>query len=161
MAVTTAFCNSAKVELFEGVHNFGTDTFKVALIQVDESGTYGAGTESYSDLTGNSDEAAVAGAGGSGYTAGGPTLTLDSSSPVLSDTTAIVDFEDTVFTLATSDETPSLAANGCIIYNDDASGDPAVSVHAFSGGPEASGAGATFTIQYPTADASNAILRLA
>ena len=159
MAVTTAFCNSAKVEMMRGVHDLSNaaNQVRVALIRASETGTYGAGTTSYTDLTGNSDEATVGG-GGSGYTAGG--FTLANTTPVLSGSTAVLTFgAAAVWTLSGADA--ELLSSGCILYNDTAAGDPALSVHAFSGTPSASGDGATFTINWPTADASNAILRIA
>lgn len=162
MSVTTAFCSAAKTDLFCARHNFllsGGNTFKAALIKTSQAGTYGAASTAYANITGNSDEATVGG-GGSGYTAGGGTLTrID---PALSGTTAYVDFADYVWTL--SGASASLASDGCMIYNDTLTtpvADASVSIHAFSGSPSASGDGATFTIQWPTADASNAILRLA
>lgn len=162
MAVSTAFCTSAKVDLMFARHNFansGGNTFKLALIKTSESGTYGAASTAYANITGNSDEATVGG-GGSGYTAGGGSLTR--VDPTSSSTTAYTDFADLVFTL--SGASASLASSGCMIYNDTLTtpvADASVSIHAFSGSPSASGDGATFTIQFPTADASNAILRLA
>ena len=72
MAITTALCNTFKKELLEGIHTFGTDTFKLALIKSGESGTYNKATANYSDVTGNSDEVANSGS----YSAGGATLTL-------------------------------------------------------------------------------------
>jgi len=155
MPITTAFCTSAKVDLLYGRHNFAaaSNIFKVALFTSDA--TLGASTTAYAATN----EAAVGG-GGSGYTAGGAALTT--INPTSSGTTAFVDFADTVWTLTGGSAT--LAAGGCLVYNDAATtptADAAVSVHAFSGSPQASGDGATFTIQWPTADASNAILRLA
>ena len=69
MAITTAMCSSFKEELLGGVHDLDTDTLKLALIKASPTGTYGAATTNYSDVTGNSDEAS-----GSGYSAGGGTL---------------------------------------------------------------------------------------
>lgn len=160
MTITTAFCTSAKVDLLAARHNFllsGGNTFKLALIEIGEAGTYGAASTAYANLSG--DEAAVGG-GGSGYTAGGGTLTR--VDPTSTGTTAFTDFADLVFTLSGGSAT--LGSNGCMIYNDSLTtpvADASVSVHAFSGSPTASGAGATFTVQFPTADATNAILRLA
>jgi hypothetical protein len=158
MAVTTAICNSFKQDLLiGGRHAFaasGGSTFNVALIEVGEAGTYGAGTTNYSDLSG--DEAAVGGGGG-GYSAGGAALTR--VDPTLDSSTAITDFTDVVFTL-TGGSPPTLASNGCIIYNTSSS-NRAVSVHAFSGSPSASGTGATFTIQWPAPAAATAVIRIA
>ena len=158
MAITTAMCNSAKVEFMRGIHNLsnGGNTIRAALIRDGHTGTYGAGTTSYTTVTGNLDEAAVGG-GGTGYTAGG--LALANVTPALSGSTAVADFTDATWTL--SGATATLAADGVMIYNDTALGDPAISVHVFTGDPSASGDGATFTITWPVADASTGILRLA
>lgn len=158
MAITTAFCNSAKVEMMRGIHNLsnGGNTIRAALIRDGHTGTYGAGTTSYTELTSNSDEASVAG-GGTGYSA--PGLALSNVTPALSGSTAVADFSDATWTLSGASAT--LAADGVMIYNDTASGDPAISVHVFTGDPSASGDGATFTITWPTADSSTGILRLA
>jgi len=142
MAITQAMCTSFKKELLEGVHNFknsGGSTFKLALFT--SSATLGASTTAYA----TSNEAT-----GTNYTAGGAALTrVDPSS---SGTTALTDFADLTFSTAT------VTANGALIYNSSAS-DKAVIVLAF-GGDKTSTAG-DFTIQFPTADASNAIIRIA
>ena len=142
MAITQAMCTSFKKELLEGVHNFknsGGSTFKLALFT--SSATLGASTTAYA----TSNEAT-----GTNYTAGGDALTrVDPSS---SGTTALTDFADLTFSTAT------VTANGALIYNSSAS-DKAVIVLAF-GGDKTSTAG-DFTIQFPTADASNAIIRIA
>ena len=143
MAITSAVCTSFKVELLKGVHNFsasGGNTFKIALYT--SSASLGASTTAYS----TSNEIS-----GTGYTAAGATLT--SSDPVADSTTAVCDFTDVSYTSA------SFTANGCLIYNDSASGDPACVVVAFGGDKTVTSG--TFTIQFPTADASNAIIRLA
>ena len=88
---------------------------------------------------------------GSAYSAGG--IALTSVTPALSTDTACCDFADVSFTSAT------FTANGCLIYNDTVSGDPAVCAIAF--GADKTVSNGTFTIQFPTADASNAILRIA
>ena len=90
-------------------------------------------------------------ANGNGYTTKGAALT--NVTPALSSDTACCDFSDVSFTSA------SFTANGCLIFNDTASGDPAVCAIAFGGDKTVSSG--TFTIQFPTADASNAILRIA
>jgi hypothetical protein len=109
--------------------------------------TYGAATTNYSDVTSSpGDEVANSGT----YTAGGAQLT--SAGVTLSGTTAFVDFADVSFTSAT------ISADGCIIYNADR-GNRAVSVHDF-GGTKTSTNG-TFSVVFPVADSSNAILRLA
>ncbi len=142
MAITQAMCTSFKKELLEGVHNFknsGGSTFKLALFT--SSATLGAATTAYA----TTNEAT-----GTNYTAGGDALTrVDPSS---SGTTALTDFADLTFSTAT------VTANGALIYNSSAS-DKAVIVLAF-GGDKTSTAG-DFTIQFPTADASNAIIRIA
>ncbi len=143
MAITQAMCTSFKKELLEGTHNFknsGGSDFKLALFT--SSATLGASTTAYS----TSQEVS-----GTGYTAGGASLTRQD--PTTSGTTAFTDFSDLTFSTAT------ITANGALIYNDDASNDAAVIVLAF-GGDKTSTAG-DFTIQFPTADASNAIIRIA
>lgn len=148
--LTQAMCTSFKQELLTATHNFtnGTgNTFKIALFRATASlvGTYGAATTNYSDMTGNSDQAS-----GSGYTAGGNTLT--NVTPTTSGTTAFTDFADTTWSTAT------ITASGALIYNSSAS-DKSVAVLDF-GGDKTSTAG-DFTIIFPTADASNAIIRIA
>ena len=143
MAISTAMCTSFKQELLEAKHNFlasGGNTFKLALYT--SSATLGAATTAYS---------ATNEASGTNYSAGGAALTnVDPSS---SGTTALTDFDDLTFSSAT------ITANGALIYNDTQAGDPAVCSLAF-GGDKTSTAG-DFTIQFPAADASNAIIRIA
>jgi hypothetical protein len=145
MAITTAMCNSFKQELLGGVHDLDTDTIKIALIQDTPSGTYGAATTNYSNVTVNTDEAT-----GTNYTTGGNTL--GSAVISLDGSTAIVDFADTVWASAT------VSADGCIIYNASQT-NRAIAVIDF-GGTKTSTNG-DFTIEFPTADASNAIVRIA
>ena len=145
MAITSAICTSFKVELLKGVHDFTAttgDTFKIALYT--SSATLGASTTAYT----TSNE--ITNSSGTAYTAAGATLT--SVTPTTSGTTAICDFADVSYTSA------SFTANGALIYNDSQS-DKAVAVIAFGGDKTVSSG--TFTIQFPTADASNAIIRIA
>ena len=145
MAITSAICTSFKQEILVGTHNLTAttgNTFKIALYTSDAS--LGAGTTAYS----TSNE--ITNSSGTAYTAGGATLT--SVTPTTSGTTAICDFSDVSYTSA------SFTANGALIYNDDQS-DKAVAVIAFGGDKTVSSG--TFTIQFPTADASNAIIRIA
>tara|TARA_A100001391_G_scaffold45334_1_gene26673 strand:+ start:441 stop:881 length:441 start_codon:yes stop_codon:yes gene_type:complete len=146
MAITSAVCTSFKVELLKGVHDFTAttgNTFKIALYT--SSATLGASTTAFSSTN------EITNSSGTAYTSGGATLT--SVTPVASSTTAVCDFSDVSFTDA------SFTANGALIYNDSASGDPACVVVAFGGDKTVSSG--TFTIQFPTADATNAIIRLA
>jgi len=146
MAITSAVCTSFKVELLKGVHNFTAttgNTFKIALYTSDA--TLGASTTAFS----SSNE--ITNSSGTAYTSGGATLT--SVTPVASSTTAVCDFNDVSYTDA------SFTANGCLIYNSSASGNPAAVVVAFGGDKTVTSG--TFTIQFPTADATNAIIRLA
>jgi len=146
MAITSAVCTSFKVELLKGVHNFTAttgNTFKIALYT--SSATLGASTTAFS----SSNE--ITNSSGTAYTSGGATLT--SVTPTASSTTAVCDFADVSYTDA------SFTANGALIYNDSASGDPACVVIAF--GSDKTVSSGTFTIQFPTADATNAIIRLA
>ena len=145
MAITTAMCTSFKGELLGGTHDLDTHTLKIALIKDSPSGTYGAATTNYSDVTGNSDEAS-----GSNYSAGGQNL--DGATISTTGTTAIVDFTDEVFTNVTT------SADGCIIYNSSAS-NKAICVIDFGG--TVSATAGDLTIQFPTADASNAVIRIA
>lgn len=141
MAISQAMCTSFKVELLTATHNFTNttgDVFKIALYT--SSATLGATTTAYS----STNEVT-----GTGYTAGGNTLT--NVTPTSSGTTAYTDFADTTWTTAT------ITANGALIYNSSKS-NKAVAVLAF-GSDKTSTAG-DFTIQFPVADASNAIIRL-
>ena len=146
MAITSAVCTSFKVELLRGVHDFTAttgNTFKIALYT--SSATLGASTTAFT----TSNE--ITNSSGTAYTSGGATLT--SVTPVASSTTAVCDFSDVSYTDA------SFTANGAMIYNDSASGDPACAIIAF--GSDKTVSSGTFTIQFPTADATNAIIRLA
>ena len=146
MAITSAICTSFKVELLKGVHNFTAttgNTFKIALYTSDAS--LGAGTTAFSATN------EITNSSGTAYTSGGATLT--SVTPTTDSTTAVCDFSDVSFTSA------SFTANGALIYNSSASGNPACAVIAF--GSDKTVTSGTFTIQFPTADASNAIIRIA
>jgi hypothetical protein len=142
MAITSAIATSFKQELLVGTHNFTNssgNSFKLALYT--SSATLGAGTTAYV-TTGE--------ATGTNYTAAGSALT--NVTPTTSSTTAFCDFADLTFSNAT------VTARGCLIYNDTNS-DKAVCAIDF-GGDKTSTAG-DFTVVFPTADASNAIIRLA
>ena len=145
MAITSAICTSFKQELLVGTHNFTAttgNTFIIALFT--SSASLGASTTAYS----TSNE--ITNSSGTAYTAGGATLT--SVTPTTDSTTAVCDFADVSYTSA------SFTANGALIYNDTQS-DKAVAVIAF--GSDKTVTSGTFTIQFPTADATNAIIRLA
>ena len=149
---TNAMPTSFKVEILKAVHNFTAstgNTFKIALGKGSATltGTYGAATTSYTDLTGNSDELA----NGSGYTTGGNTLT--SVTPVADGTTAVCDFDNTTWSAAT------FTTSGAIIYNDSATGDPACAVLSF-GGDQTVTSG-DFQIQFPAPASTTAIIRIA
>jgi hypothetical protein len=138
-------CTSFKVELLKGVHNFTASTgnsFKMALYT--SSASLDAATTAYSATNEVSSS-------GTNYTAGGNVI--DQVTPVASGTTALVDFADESWTSA------SFTANGAMIYNDTAAGDPSVCTLAF--GADKTVSSGTFTVQFPTADASNSILRIA
>ena len=145
MAFTGNFmCTSFKKELLQAVHNFTAstgNTFKLALYN--NSASFTAATTAYT----SSNEVSASGS----YVAGGGALT--NVTPTTSGTTAFTDFSDITFTSAT------ITAYGALIYNDTAAGDPAVVVLDF-GGAKTSTAG-DFQIVFPTADASNAIIRIA
>ena len=148
MAITQAMCTSFKVEMLNGIHAFGTtvaragttaDTMKIALYT--SSATLDATTTAYSVTNETS---------GTGYSAGGNTLTA--VSPSSSGTTAFTDFADTTWSSAT------ITARGALIYNS-TQADKSIAVLDF-GADKTSTAG-DFTIVFPTADASNAIIRIA
>jgi len=151
MAIAQAMCTSFKQELLEGVHNFknsGGDTFKLALYAEGSGGkssttaTLGATTTAFT-TTG---EVATSGS----YSTGGGSLTR--VDPSTSGTTAFTDFNDLSFTTAT------ITAMGALIYNSSDS-NKAVCVLDFTSNKTSTSG--TFTIQFPTADASNAIIRIA
>ena len=147
MTISSAICNSFKQELLVGTHNFTASSgnaFKIALYT--SSASLDATTTDYS----STNEVA----NGNGYTTAGNTLV--NTGVGLTSTTAFTDFSDTSWTSA------SFTANGCLIYNTQANGGSgtteAVCVVAFGGDKTVSSG--TFTIQFPTNDASSAILRL-
>lgn len=148
MAITQAMCTSFKVELLNGIHAFGTtvaragttaDTFYMALYT--SSATLDATTTAYTVSNETS---------GTGYVAGGQALTT--VAPTSSGTTAFLDFDDETWSSAT------ITARGALIYNNTQS-NKAVAVLDF-GGDKTSTAG-DFTVVFPTADSSNAIIRIA
>jgi hypothetical protein len=151
MAISQAMCTSFKVEILDAYHNFGTaptrgtgaaDTFKIALYT--SSATLDSTTTTYT----TSNEVSSS---GTNYTAGGNTLTI-SQVPTSTSTTAWLDFADTTWSAAT------ITANGALIYNS-TQGNRAVAVLAF-GGDKTSTAG-DFTIIFPAANSTSAIIRIA
>jgi len=151
MAISQAMCTSFKVELLSGGHNFNTtnvarssntaDTFKIALYT--SSATLDATTTAYS----TTNEVAT----GGNYSAGGNTLTI-AQVPTSTSTTAWLDFGDSTWSSST------ITANGALIYNSTNS-NTAVAVLAFGG--DKTSTNGDFTIIFPTADSSNAIIRIA
>jgi hypothetical protein len=145
MAFTGNFmCTSFKQEVLQGIHNFTTstgDVFKLALYT--NSASFTAATTAYTATN----EVANSGS----YAAGGGSLV--NVTPTTSGTTAFTDFDDLSFTTAT------ITARGAMIYNSSAAGNPAVCILDF--GSDKTSTTGTFTIQFPTADASNAIIRIA
>ena len=153
MAITTALSNAFKLELLKGNHDFDNDTFRVALIKESPTGTFGAATVAYSEL--GSDQAS-----GTGYTSTFDTVSTGAQAaiatgyPQMDGTTAVMDFDDAVFTAVT------VQADGCILYNPNA--DSAANVIAvFDFGGTVSATAGDFTIQFPAPGASTSILRLA
>jgi hypothetical protein len=146
MAFTGNFmCTSFKQEVLQGIHNFTTstgDTFKLALY-TNTALRLTASTTAYTATN----EVANSGS----YAAGGGSLV--NVTPTTSGTTAFADFDDLAFTSAT------ITARGALIYNSSAAGNPTVAVLDF--GSDKTSTTGTFTIQFPTADASNAIIRIA
>lgn len=141
MAITQSMCTSFKVDLLAGVQDFDTDTFKIALYT--SSASLGADTTVYT----TSGEVPSTG----NYTAGGNTLTV-SVTPTSSGTTAYVDFDNTTWSAAT------ITARGALIYNSSKS-NKAVAVLDF--GSDKTSTDGDFTIIFPAADATNAIIRIA
>ena len=156
MAITTAMCTSFKSELLQGIHNFhngsgggtttttGTgNTFKIALYT--SRATLSASTTAYATTNEVS---------GTGYTAGGNTLT--NVDPTTSGTTALTDFADTTWSSA------SITARGALIYNSSTTaGSANRAVCALDFGADKTSTSGDFVIQFPAADASNAIIRIA
>ena len=152
MAITQAMASSFKGELLLGVHDFRVstgDTFKLALYT--SSATLGAGTTAYT----TSNEVS-----GTNYVAGGETLT--NAGVAVSSNVGFADFDDLTF----SDVT--ITARGALIYNSTPSADgiagspvtdPAVAVLDF--GADKTSTDGDFTVIFPTADATNAIIRIA
>ena len=141
MAITQAMCTSFKKALLDGEMDFSSDTsqaFKIALFT--SSATLSAATTAYATTNEVS---------GTGYTAGGNTLTV--VAPTTSGTTALLDFSDTTWSSAT------ITARGALIYKS-GGGDPAIAVIDF--GEDKQTSSADFVIQFPTADKTNAIIRI-
>ena len=143
MAITSAICNTFKTQILTGVHNFtnGGNQFKLALYT--DQANLSKSTTQYVTT------AEVA--NGNGYTTEG--IVLTNVTPALSGDVACCDFSDVSFTSA------SFTTRGCLIFNDTATNDPAVCAIDFGGDKTVSSG--TFTIQFPAADASNAIVRIA
>ncbi len=152
-APVTALSNAFKLELLKGNHDFDNDTFRVALIKENPSGTYDATTVAYTDL--GSDQAS-----GTGYTGTFDTVSTGAEAaiatgyPQMDGTTAVMDFDDAVFTNVT------VQADGCILYNPNADSSANV-IAVFNFGGTVSATAGDFTIQFPAPGASTSILRLA
>jgi hypothetical protein len=143
--LTQSLCTSFKSELMQGLHNFaasGGNTFKIALFVGSPSGTYGSATTNYSNM--GSDETS-----GTGYTAGGATLT--NSGVSTGGVTAYTSFSNVTWTSST------ISASGALIYNSTNSG-KAVAVCSF--GSTISTSNQTFNVTFPSNDQNNAIIRL-
>ena len=143
MAISQAMATSFKVQILGGDFDFSSgtsDVFKIALFT--SAATLGAGTTAYS----TTNEAS-----GTGYSAGGNTLTI-SQVPTSSGTTAFLDFADTTWSSAT------ITARGALIYKS-GGGNPAVAILDF--GSDKTSTNGDFTIVFPAANASNAIIRIA
>jgi hypothetical protein len=139
MAITQSMCSSFKSEVLGGIHDLDTDVIKIALYT--SSATLGASTTAYSTTNEIS---------GTGYTAGGNTLTSPAIS--LDGTTAVVDFADSTWSTAT------ITARGALIYNSSKS-NRAIAVLDF--GEDKTSTSGNFTVQFPAATASTAVIRLA
>jgi predicted enzyme related to lactoylglutathione lyase len=144
MAITQTLTTSFKVQLLSGAQNFNTGTTKVYKIALyTSSATLDATTTTYS---GTSNEVA----NGGGYTTGGKTLTV-SQIPTSSGTTAFIDFSDVTWTAAT------ITARGALIYN--STDDTTVGVLNF--GSDKISTDGDFTIIFPAATSTDAIIRIA
>ena len=154
-APVTALSNAFKLELLKGNHDFDNDTFRVALIKENPTGTYGAATLAYSELATNSDHPSGAGYAGVFDTIStGAAAAIATGFPQMDGTTAIMDFVNAVFATVT------VQADGCILYNPNA--DSASNVIAvFNFGGTVSATAGDFTIQFPAPGATTSILRLA
>lgn len=142
MSISQAMCTSFKTELLTATHDFsasGGDTFKLALYI--STASLGASTTAYTS-TGE--------VSGTGYSPTGSALT--NVAPTSSGTTAFTDFNDLTFASST------ITARGCLIYN---STDSNKAVCVLDFGSDKTSTNGDFTIQFPTADASNAIIRIA
>jgi len=137
MAINQTQCTSFKLELLQAIHDFTTDTFKIALYT--SAATLGASTTVY---------AATNEVVGTGYTAGG--LVLTGTSVLASGTTAYVDFNDAVWTAA-------ITARGALIYNS-SKANRSVAVLDFGADKTST---STFTVQMPPNTASDALIRIA
>lgn len=138
MAITTAVCNSFKKELAEGTHDFSADTIKIALYS--SSASLDADTTAYT----TTNEVT-----GTGYTAGGATLTV--TAPAISGNTVVIDFDDASWAAST------ITARGALIYNSTQT-NKAIAVINF--GADYSTTNGTLTITFPAATATAAILRI-
>ena len=146
MAITQAMATSFKVGLLNGTFNFGTGTsqvFKIALY------TAAASLDSTTTAYTSSNEVSSS---GTGYTAGGNTLVV-SQVPTSTGTTAFLDFADSTWSAAT------ITARGALIYLANGTTNPAVCVLDF--GSDKTSTNGDFTIIFPAADSSNAIIRIA
>lgn len=144
MAITQTLTTSFKVQLLSGAQNFNTGTTKVYKIALyTSSATLDATTTTYS---GTSNEVA----NGGGYTTGGKTLTV-SQIPTSTGTTAFIDFSDVTWTAAT------ITARGALIYN--STDDTTVGVLNF--GSDKISTDGDFTIIFPAATSTDAIIRIA
>ena len=146
MAITSAICNSFKVEILKKIHDFTAstgDTFNLALYT--DSATLSKSTTAYASTN------EITNTSGSAYSAKG--IALTSVTPVLSTDTAVCDFANISWTSA------SFTARGCLIFNDTAAGDPACCAIDFGGNKTVTSG--TFTIEFPAASAGTAIIGIA
>ena len=166
MAITSAICNSFKVEILQGGHNFNDSSgaptgnaFKIALYSSDSATlsksttAYTAPTDGTADPTNTYEVTSTS----SGYTTGGNTLSA-SADPVLSGDTACVKFADTIW-----GSSASFTARGCLIYNSTAVTGFTTNraVCAINFGADKTVTSGTFTIQFPAQTAGNAIIQIA
>ena len=144
MASTTAICNTFRQELLSATHDLSTSGHTIAMSLYTSTATNGAATTAFTATNEIS---------GTGYVSGGQDLTTSASMPTLSGVEAFTDFADETWTTAT------FTAASCLIYNNTDAGNAAIQVHDFGGDKTATAA--DFTVQFPVAAASTAIIRLA
>ena len=176
MAITTELSKFFKQELLKGSHDFDTHTFRVALIKDGAARNYNKDVGSYSYLTGGpiasgqtDPSAASDQVSGTGYDSTFDTFSTGAAAvlattnaagasvsyPLIDGDKAIIDFADAVFSSVT------VTAVGCILYNASMSASQNNLIACFDFSGSVSATAGDFTVQFPVADSSTAIIRIA